>query len=71
MRARFNAAKSNKNKGIKSTAFDVPKVLSGVGEGSSWGTYGKRVFNFEVCPRISTKPKVAGKTKRQFTENEN
>lgn len=63
-RARFEAAKSNRRAGNKQSTFVIPKVLSGVGEGSSWGEYGKRVFNFEAQPRLSTKAKVGGKNHR-------
>lgn len=60
-KARLNAAKKAKNKGEKSTSFEIPKIVSGVGERASWGTYGKKVINLAAQPRLSEKghPKVA------------
>lgn len=66
--ARFNEARKLKHKGQKSSTFSVPKILDGRGENASWGNYGYKTFNFEEQPRLSTKPKVAGKGKRTKTE---
>lgn len=69
-RSRFMAARKNKAKGQTSTSFDIPKVLSGRGESASWGSYGKKVFNFATQPRVSAvnNPKVAAKGKRTRAE---
>ena len=67
-KARFNKAKKNKVKQIFASSFDVPKVLSGVGEHSTWGTYGLKTFHLKGMPRRSKKAKVAFSGKKTQTE---
>lgn len=69
-KSRLNVAKQNKHKGNKQSQFAVPKIISGVGERASWGTYGTKTVNFAVQPRLSTKPKVGGKNGKTKTVEE-
>lgn len=63
-KGRFNQAKRNRAKGDNSSTFEVPKILSGIGESANWGTYGSKTFNFKSMPRLSKKPKVCAKGQR-------
>lgn len=67
-KGRLNIARRNAAKGEKSTSFDVPKLISGIGENATWGNYGTKTINFQICARLSKKPKVAAKGKRNASE---
>lgn len=69
-RGYYNEARRNNAKGINQSSFDIPKLLSMRGESATWGTYGKKTFNFSVQPRKSKRAKVAAKGQRTRGEIE-
>ena len=67
-RRNLNQAKRNAAKGKKESIFVIPKVLSGRGESSNWGSYGSKVINFESMPRKSRYAKVARSGQKTYAE---
>lgn len=64
----FNIAKKNAARGKKQTSFDIPKVLDGRGESTSWGKYGEKIISFETKPRVHRYAKVARSGKKSRAE---
>lgn len=59
-KGRFNVAKKAAASGQKTSVFQIPKIVSGIGERATWATYGTKEINFTGRARMSRKPKVAG-----------